>query len=224
MKKLINSVIILTLVSLVAMSCQSEKKQENSNSGEKSELEMKQAMSVLNANLATEEELKSIGLNDEMVSQILENRPFITMSEFDELLGTDLDKEALYFKVFVPFNLNTTAEEDFKMIPGVGERMAHEFDEYRPYQSILQFRREIGKYVEEAEVTRYENYVFVPVELNSASEEDIKALPGMTDHMAHEFEEYRPYESMDQFYQEISKYVDNQELDRLARLVYISEN
>ena len=70
-------------------------------------------------------------------------------------------KEELYKKVFVPFNLNTTAQADFQMIPGVGKRMAHEFEEYRPYKSVKQFKKEIGKYVDEAEVGRYLNYVFV---------------------------------------------------------------
>jgi len=45
------------------------------------------------------------------------------------------------------------------LIPGVGGRMAHEFEEYRPYSNIEQFRREIGKYVDEAEVARLEQYV-----------------------------------------------------------------
>ena len=145
------------------------------------------------------------------------------MNDFDALLGDMEGKEALYGNIFVPFNLNTTAEADFKMIPGVGDRMAHEFEEYRPYTSVEQFRREIGKYVDDAEVARYENYVFIPVELNSASEEAIKALPGVGDRMAHEFEEYRPYSSMEQFRKEIGKYVDDKELARLERFVYLGE-
>ena len=123
----------------------------------------------------------------------------------------------------MPFNLNTTAEADFKMIPGVGNRMAHEFEEYRPYTSVKQFRKEIGKYVDKEEVVRYLNYVCVPVELNTASEEDIKALPGVGSRMAHEFEEYRPYESLVKFRKEISKYVDDKELKRLERFVYIKD-
>jgi len=125
--------------------------------------------------------------------------------------------------MFVPLNLNTTAEKDFKIIPGVGDRMAHEFEEYRPYTSVKQFKREIGKYVDEAEVERYLNYVFVPVELNTASEEDIKALPGVGNKMAHEFEEYKPYSNISQFRKEIGKYVDEKELKRLERLVYLKE-
>lgn len=178
---------------------------------------------VLNANLASEEDLAASGLPADLVAQILEQRPFISMDEFNALLGSDADNAEIYKKVFIPFNLNTTAEEDFQMIPGVGDRMAHEFEEYRPYTSIQQFRREISKYVDDKEVARYEHYVFVPVELNSASEADIKALPGVGDRIAHEFEEYRPYSNMAQFRKEIGKYVDDKELARLERFVYLQE-
>ncbi len=180
---------------------------------------------VLNANLATLEELSSLeGMTSASTQALIDQRPFLTMNDLDALLASSLNKaqrEALYQMVFVPFNLNTTAEDDFKMIPGVGDRMAHEFEEYRPYQNIAQFRREIGKYVDEEEVARYEQYVFVPVELNSASENDILALPGVGARMAHEFEEYRPYQNMEQFRREIGKYVDDKELARLERFVYL---
>ena len=39
--------------------------------------------------------------------------------------------------------------------------MVHEFEEYRPYTSIEQFQREIGKYVDEDEVARLERYVYI---------------------------------------------------------------
>ena len=193
----------------------------NENTDEKAE--NSESTKVFNANLATDAELRAIGIPPALVTEILEKRPFLTMNSLDALVGSETDKEELYKKIFVPFNLNTTAEADFKMIPGVGDRMAHEFEEYRPYTSIQQFRREIGKYVDDEEVARYENYVFVPVELNSASEEDIKALPGVGNRMAHEFEEYRPYTNMEQFRREIGKYVDDKELARLERFVYLKE-
>ena len=37
--------------------------------------------------------------------------------------------------------------------------MLREFKEYRPYSRIEQFRREIGKYVDDDEVARLERYV-----------------------------------------------------------------
>ncbi|MCI4671776.1 MAG: helix-hairpin-helix domain-containing protein [Bacteroidia bacterium] len=221
---------VAALFSILAVACQpsndgdASKDATTTQTGtESTKTKELEAVKVLNANLATEAELNGLGLTPELVTQILEQRPFLTMNTFDALLGAVENKEELYKKIFVPFNLNTTAEDDFKMIPGVGDRMAHEFEEYRPYTSIKQFRKEIGKYVDEAEVARYENFVFVPVELNSASEEDIKALPGVGGRMAHEFEEYRPYSNMEQFRKEIGKYVDDKELSRLERFVYLKK-
>ena len=177
---------------------------------------------VLNANLATESELVKLDISPDLVSLILSNRPFLSIHDFNKVLA-NYDKEELFKKIFVPLNLNTTNEKDFKMIPGVGDRMAHEFEEYRPYKSIQQFKREIGKYVDEIEVSRYLSYIFVPVELNTSSEDNIKDLPGVGNKMAHEFVEYRPYMNLNQFRREIGKYVDNNELIRLERFVYLKE-
>ena len=52
-------------------------------------------------------------------------------------------------------------DEDILSIPGVGPRLLHEFKEYRPSAALAQFRREIGKYVSDAEVARLARYVTV---------------------------------------------------------------
>ena len=61
----------------------------------------------------------------------------------------------------VPININTATDSEILRIPGVGPRMLREFKEYRPYTSIEQFRREIGKYVDKAEVARLEKYIVI---------------------------------------------------------------
>ena len=61
----------------------------------------------------------------------------------------------------VPININTATDAELLKIPGVGPRMLREFKEYRPYTSIEQFRREIGKYVDKAEVARLEKYIVI---------------------------------------------------------------
>jgi DNA uptake protein ComE-like DNA-binding protein len=58
-------------------------------------------------------------------------------------------------------DLNTATDAQILAIPGVGQRMLREFKEYRPYTSMDQFRREIGKYVDKAEVARLEQYVTI---------------------------------------------------------------
>ena len=224
MKKFSTLFIITLSVSLFLVSCKQsvEKKQNTPNNLEVKEVEKPAPLVVLNANLATESDLVALGFSEEVVQQLLAARPFLSMADFNSIIESE-NTEELFKKIFVPFNLNTTEEKDFKMIPGVGDKMAHEFEEYRPYTSILQFKREIGKYVDEQEVARYLDYVFVPVELNTSSEDDIKALPGIGKKMTHEFLEYRPYENLAQFRKEIGKYVDDKELSRLERFVYLKD-
>ena len=48
----------------------------------------------------------------------------------------------------VPININTATDAEILKIPGVGPRMLREFKEYRPYDGIEKFRKEIGKYVD----------------------------------------------------------------------------
>jgi DNA uptake protein ComE-like DNA-binding protein len=183
---------------------------------------------ILNPNLASKEELLALSpVNEELAERIIESRPFLNMKDFHQLFAEILDAEAMeafFSTCFVPLNLNTASEEEFLMVPRVGKKMAHEFEEYRPYKKIAQFRREMGKYVDDAEIAHYEKFVFVPIALNSATEEEILALPGVGKKMAHEFEEYRPYKSIEQFRREIGKYVDEKELARLERLVYLDES
>jgi len=118
---------------------------------------------MLDANTATEAQLDSLpNMSDELVAAVISNRPYLTIGELNRILSASLDeeqREALYGALFVPIKLNSAADSDMLLIPGVGKRMAHEFEEYRPYTNIEQFRREIGKYVDAAEVARLEQYV-----------------------------------------------------------------
>lgn len=180
---------------------------------------------VLNPNLADGSELGELsGLNSELADKIIAARPITSNLELDKLFGdalSDDEKSALRATLFLPINLNTASNEEMMLVPGMNRRMAHEFDEYRPYTSLEQFRREIGKYVDDGEVARYEQYVFVPMDLNSASAAALSTIPGMSRRMVHEFEEYRPYTSIEQFRREIGKYVDKAEVARLERYIFI---
>lgn len=182
---------------------------------------------VLNPNRAGRADLLAVtGLNAAAVDAVLEGRPFLNMLALDSVLRRHVSADALadvYRRVFVPLNLNTASRAEILLVPGIGARMAHEFEEYRPYVAVAQFRREIGKYVDDEEVARLEQYVFVPIDLNTASEDDILSIPGVGQRMLHEFLEYRPYTSMAQFRREIGKYVDDKELARLERYVTIGQ-
>ncbi len=182
---------------------------------------------VLNPNRAAVEQLLALPqLDSALVAGIVDRRPFIGMAAFNTYLDStlaDSTQAELYGNLFLPINLNTASDAEMKLVPGVGKRMAHEFAEYRPYTSLAQWRREIGKYVDDSELERLEQYVFVPLELNSASEADFRTIPGVGKRMAHEFAEYRPYTSLAQWRREIGKYVDDSELARMERYVFLGE-
>ena len=180
---------------------------------------------VLNANLATAQELgSSPHLTEAIVDELMERRPFLRVADLDTLLASSLSEDQrseLYTHLFLPIDLNTASRDEILLVPGVGDRMAHEFEEYRPYRALAQFRREIGKYVDDNEVAQFERHVFVPVNLNTASDEAILSIPGVGPRLLHEFKEYRPYRAIAQFTREIGKYVDDDEVARLKRYVVV---
>jgi DNA uptake protein ComE-like DNA-binding protein len=182
-------------------------------------------VTIVDANRATKEELKAIPqLTDTLIQAILEKRPLSSVSELHSILTPALTREQaaeVYKKIFVHINLNKASKEEILLIPGVGNRLRHEFEEYRPYKNLAQFRKEIGKYVNGEELARLEQYVFVPINLNTASDEDILSIPGLGRRMVYEFKEYRPYSNIEKFRKEIGKYVNAKEIARLQRFVTV---
>ena len=111
-------------------------------------------------------------------------------------------------------NLNTaTANELLTAIPGFGNRMVHEFEEYRPYRSIQQFRREIGKYVTPEQVAEYEKYVYVPISENDSDALTLQQIPGLDPAEAEKLIAGRPYASGESFLTKLSEYVSPTELE-----------
>jgi DNA uptake protein ComE-like DNA-binding protein len=182
-------------------------------------------LGLLNPNLASEAELAAIpGLSDAAVEEILEGRPFLRMADLHAVVSkhvTEGSFDPIYGAMWVPIDLNDVTDAEILLIPGVGDRMLHEFEEYAPYVALAQFHREIGKYVDDDELARLAQYVYVRIDLNTASEEAILSIPGVGNRMLHEFEEYRPYSAMAQFRREMAKYVDDDEVERLARYIEI---
>lgn len=119
---------------------------------------------LLDPNSASREQLTAAGVDTAAIAVLLAGRPFADMVAVDKALAAKMSAEqrkTLYAKVWKPIDLNTAKGEEILLIPGVGNRMKHEFEEYRPYRNIEQFRREMGKYVDKAEVARLEQYVAI---------------------------------------------------------------
>ncbi len=124
-------------------------------------------VTIVDANLVTEANLAKLPhMNAALAKAVLAKRPFKSIKDLDATLSalTKEQRTELYGKLFVPINLNTATDEEILLIPGIGNRMLREFKEYRPYMALAQFHREIGKYVDNTELARLEQYVFVPVQ------------------------------------------------------------
>jgi DNA uptake protein ComE-like DNA-binding protein len=181
---------------------------------------------LVDPNVTTEAELAALPhMTPAIAKGIVEKRPFLSAIELDAFLQgqslTAAQRTDFYGKAFVHINLNTATREEILLIPGAGNRMAHEFDEYRPWKTFAQFDKEIGKYVGPQETARLAQYCFIPVNLNTATDEDILSIPGAGRRMVREFKEYRPWKSKEQFEKEIGKYVGAKETARLWRYVTI---
>jgi len=184
------------------------------------------SLGVVDANTASEADLATMpSMSPAIAKALVAARPFdniVALNTF--LLGQKLTQEqanAFYGKAFVHINLNTATADEILLVPGAGRRMTREFAEYRPWKTWAQFDKEIGKYVGAQETARLAQYAFIPVNLNTASDDDILSIPGAGRRMVREFKEYRPWKSQAQFEKEIGKYVDAKEVKRLFRYVVI---
>jgi len=182
---------------------------------------------LIDPNVASEQELLALPhMTPAIVKGLLEKRPFMSVTELQAyLLGQKLTEQQateFYGKAFVHVNLNTGTEAEILLIPGAGRRMVREFAEYRPWKAWAQFDKEISKYVGQQETDRLKQYVFIPIDLNAASDADILSIPGAGQRMVREFKEYRPWRAKEQFDREIGKYVGPKETARLWRYVVIN--
>jgi len=185
-------------------------------------------MGLVDPNVATEAQLLAVPhLNATVVKALMEKRPFMNIVELNTwLLTQGLTQQQLgesYTKMFIHVNLNISPREEILLIPRAGNRMAREFDEYKPYVNYAQFRREIGKYVNEQEVAHLEQYTFIPIDLNTASDSAILSIPNAGPRVLREFKEYRPYPNIEKFRREMGKYWNEKEVARLERYVTIKQ-
>jgi DNA uptake protein ComE-like DNA-binding protein len=121
------------------------------------------ATTMIDPNTASATDIASVqGMTPDLAAAVVAGRPFSDMTGVEKILARTLNqqqRDSVYTRVWIPIDLNKASDAEILLIPGIGQRMLHEFKEYRPYTSIEQFRREIGKYVDKDEVARLERYV-----------------------------------------------------------------
>lgn len=183
---------------------------------------------IQDLNLLSEKDLATLpNMTPAIAKAVAGKQPFATIVDFNTLVLsqglTQAQATEIYDKAFVHLNLNKAAAAEILLVPRIAKNMAHEFDEYRPWRNWAQFDKEIGKYVKNnpGELDRLKKYVFIPINLNTATDEIFLTIPGVGARMVHEFKEYRPWKTQAQFEKEIGKYVNAKEVARLWRYMVI---
>jgi DNA uptake protein ComE-like DNA-binding protein len=116
-------------------------------------------------------------------------------------------------------NANKATEKELQTAPHVTAAVAQAIVAGRPYASVTALDAVLARSLTREQIKETYGKLFVPINLNTASKEDILLIPGVGPRMLHEFLEYRPYKNMAQFQREIGKYVDKTELARLEKYV-----
>ncbi|MBM4192851.1 MAG: hypothetical protein FJ202_00525 [Gemmatimonadetes bacterium] len=170
------------------------------------------------------------GMTADIVAALKSARPILGPAPLDSILNAKgmakAARTTLYAKLFVHVDLNRGTDADFMLIPGMDARKLSAIKAKRPYADFASFTAEVTKVANAAEADRLEQYVFIPIELNTHTEAIMDTFAGIgvgTRRWKREFVEYRPWTSMEQFDREIGKYVraNPTELQRLKRYVYI---
>lgn len=117
-------------------------------------------------------------------------------------------------------NPNTADKDELQALPNIDDEIAQAIMDGRPYRSAIDLDTALARVMDDEQRAALYTRLFRPIDLNNASEAEILLIPGMSRKMAHEFVEYRPYKSMEQFRREIGKYVDDDEVARLE--IYVS--
>lgn len=177
---------------------------------------------VVDVNTIGESQLAQLPhMTPAIAKAVVAQRPYASAIELNKLLLsqglTQEQASALYAKAFVHINLNTATSEEIMLIPGAGRRMAHEFDEYRPWKSYAQFDKEIGKYVDATQVARLAQYTFIPMNANSASDVDLLTIPNADQGLVDRIKAGRPYKAIADLEAAVAKGATPAEGRRVAR-------
>jgi hypothetical protein len=187
---------------------------------------------LVEPNVATDSAMLTLpGMNADIVQSLKAARPILSAVALDSILGarglSRAQRTTLYGRMFVHVDVNRGSDAEFMLIPNVDASKLQALKAGRPWKSFDQFTTAITTAASAAEATRLEQYVFIPIDLNTFTNPimDTFASIGVgTTRWKREFAEYRPWTSWEQFDREIGKYVraNPAEVQRLKRYVIIN--
>jgi DNA uptake protein ComE-like DNA-binding protein len=120
-------------------------------------------------------------------------------------------------------NPNTASEAELAKLPHINAAIAKAVVGKRPFadmtavDAFLLLEQKLTR----PQLTELYGRMFIPLDLNKASDAEILLIPNLGRRMLGEFKEYRPYKAIEQFRREMGKYVSKEEVARLERYVVV---
>ena len=184
------------------------------------------SLGVVDVNTVAENELAAFpNMTPAIAKALVAKRPFMSITDLNTfLLGqglTQAQANELYGKAFVHINLNTATSPEILLVPNAGKRMAHEFDEYRPWKSYAQFDKEIRKYVGPEATSKLAQYTFIPIDVNTAGDEILMTIPGANAALVAKIKAGRPYKTVAGVEAAVAKGSTPAEGKRVARYLVV---
>ena len=184
------------------------------------------SITVADANAVAESELATYPhMTPAIAKALVAKRPFASIKDLNALLLaqglTQAQANEFYGKAFVHINLNTATSEEILLVPNAGKRMAHEFDEYRPWRNYAQFNKEIGKYVGAEATAKLAQYTFIPIDANAAADDVLVTIPGANDALVQKIKAGRPYKTVAELETALAKGANVADAKRVARFFVI---
>ena len=118
-------------------------------------------------------------------------------------------------------NPDLASEKDLLALPHMNPALVKSILAQRPFLQMADLHALLSKTLSKEQLAELYGKMFVQINLNTASNEEILLIPGIGNRMLREFREYRPYKNIAQFRKEIGKYVDVKEVARLEQYVFV---
>lgn len=184
------------------------------------------SITVADANAVAESELATYPhMTPAIAKALVAKRPFASIKDLNALLLaqglTQAQANEFYGKAFVHINLNTATSDEILLVPNAGKRMAHEFDEYRPWRNYAQFNKEIGKYVGAEATAKLAQYTFIPIDANAAADDVLMTIPGANAALVEKIKAGRPYKTVAELETALAKEANAADAKRVARFFVI---
>lgn len=184
------------------------------------------SITVADANAVAESELATYPhMTPAIAKALVAKRPFASIKDLNALLLaqglTQAQANEFYGKAFVHINLNTATSDEILLVPNAGKRMAHEFDEYRPWRNYAQFNKEIGKYVGAEATAKLAQYTFIPIDANAAADDVLMTIPGANAALVQKIKAGRPYKTVAELETALAKEANAADAKRVARFFVI---